>query len=160
VIVNISCVFVWNSFRYSRYMHKAPVPCFTLKVCVIRRISFTTFFFKFQRTSIHFSIRGAGNYITQFRRCQRKKLENHCSNWSRVLFEKLIVTHLLKYFAILLWNSKVYYHVDRACHRSLSWARWIQSTQSRSVYFKTHFNDVPAVTPRSSKWSLAFRFIH
>jgi hypothetical protein len=43
--------------------------------------------------------------------------------WSGVLLEKLIVTQLVKNPLPPLCNPKVHYR-----HRSLSWARWIQST--------------------------------
>jgi hypothetical protein len=33
--------------------------------------------------------------------------------WSRVLFEKIMVTQLVKKMSHVLWNPKVHYHVDK-----------------------------------------------
>jgi hypothetical protein len=57
--------------------------------------------------------------------------ENNLTLWIRVLFDKLIVTQLLKYPTPWRFITEF----TRARHRLLSWARWIQFTPSRPVAF-------------------------
>jgi hypothetical protein len=45
----------------------------------------------------------------------------------------------------------------RACHQTLSWARWIQFTHS-NIFFKISFNNILPSVCTSLKWSLLYRF--
>jgi hypothetical protein len=49
---------------------------------------------------------------------------------NRVLLEKLIFTKLVKKFPTMFGTRRFFTVFTRACHCSLSWARWIHSTPS------------------------------
>jgi len=53
--------------------------------------------------------------------------------WSRVLLEKLTVTHLVKEVSAFYGTRRFVTAFTRSRHWSLSWARWIQSTPSHPI---------------------------
>jgi len=54
--------------------------------------------------------------------------------WCRTLFEKLIITQLIKqYPAFFMENRRFFTVITKARHRSLSWARCIRSIPSNSI---------------------------
>jgi hypothetical protein len=60
----------------------------------------------------------------------------HCyelTPWSRFPLEKLRVTQLFKKFPEFYRIQRLITVFTRACHWSLSWARWIQSTNSQII---------------------------
>jgi hypothetical protein len=75
--------------------------------------------------------------------------------WCRILFEKLIVTQLVKKYPALLRNPKVHHRV----HKSPSLDPILsQPNPVRPIdpYLpKVHLNVILPPTPRSSQWSLA-----
>jgi hypothetical protein len=52
------------------------------------------------------------------------------------------------------------YVLTKSCHMSLSWAKWIHSTQPSANLPKIHSDYVLPSTPRSSEWSLSFGLSH
>jgi hypothetical protein len=85
---------------------------------------------------------------------KKKHRDNFTFTLSRVLLQKLTVTQLVKKFPDFDGTGSFITLFTRVRHWSLSWARWIQSTSSR----KFHSNIILPSTPRSSEWSLSFRF--
>jgi hypothetical protein len=76
--------------------------------------------------------------------------------WCRILFEKLIVTHLVKNILISLWNPKVLNRI----HKNpplVSILNQLNPFRSNDPCLpKVHLNVVLPPTPRSSQWSLTF----
>jgi hypothetical protein len=62
---------------------------------------------------------------------------NHLTPWSRVLFEKLVVTHLVKKFPIFcgIWGFITLF--TRDCQWILFWSKWIQFTPSHPISVKS-----------------------
>jgi hypothetical protein len=79
-------------------------------------------------------------------------------SWSWALLEKLPIVQLLKNFPAFYGTRRFITVFTRALHRSLSWARWIQSIPSHLS--KIHFNIVHPPTSWSSQWSLSFWLSH
>jgi hypothetical protein len=77
-------------------------------------------------------------------------LTHSLTPWCRILFEKLIVTQLVKKYPASLWNPKVHYsvHTSPPLDPILS--------QLNPVCPKVHLNVIPSHTPGSSQWSLTF----
>jgi hypothetical protein len=76
--------------------------------------------------------------------------------WCRILFEKLIVTQLVKKYPAFLWNPKVHYRVHTSppldpIMNQLNPVRPIDPYLS-----KVHLNVILPPKPRSSQWSLTF----
>jgi len=79
------------------------------------------------------------------------------TTWSIVILQKLIiVTHLVKKFFTFYGTQRFITMFTRACHRSLSWTRWIQSVTSH-CFSKIHSNIILQCMP-TSEWYLPFRF--
>jgi hypothetical protein len=57
--------------------------------------------------------------------------------WCRMLFEKLIVTQLVKKSRTFLWNRRFIAVFTQAYHWSLSWASWIQFAPSIPVSLRS-----------------------
>jgi hypothetical protein len=66
-----------------------------------------------------------------------------------ILLEKPIVAQLVKKFLNFYWTRRFITVFTRTRHPSLSWIRWIQST---NVSSKTNVNIILPSTPRSLKW--------
>jgi hypothetical protein len=77
---------------------------------------------------------------------------------SRVLLQKLTVTQVVKKFSAFYGTRKFTTMFTTPRHWSLSWARRIHSTPSHSYFQKTQSNINFPSMPRSSEWSLTFRF--
>jgi hypothetical protein len=77
-------------------------------------------------------------------------------SWCRIVFEKLIVTQLVKKYPASLRNPKVHYRVHKM---PLLDPILSQLNPVRPIDFylpKVHLNVILPPTPRSSQWSLAF----
>jgi hypothetical protein len=83
---------------------------------------------------------------------------NQLNPWSKVLLEKLIVTHLLKKFPKFYGTRRFFTVFTEARHWAPYEARRIQSTSSHPISLKIHSYIILSSTPRSPKWSLSFRF--
>jgi hypothetical protein len=82
-------------------------------------------------------------------------LTHSLNPWSKI-FEKLIVTQLVKKYSAFLWNSKIHYCVNK---NPLLDPILTHSNPVRSIdpYLpKVHLNVIFPPTPRSSQWSLTF----
>jgi hypothetical protein len=77
--------------------------------------------------------------------------------WCRILFEKLIVTQLVKKYPAFLWNPKVHYRVHKSPPLDPILSQ-LNTVRPIDPYLpKVHLNVILPPTPRSSQWSLAFR---
>jgi hypothetical protein len=81
---------------------------------------------------------------------------SHSGSWA--LLQKPPVVELLKNFPAFYGTRRFITVFTRALHRSLSWARSIQSTPSH--FSKIHFNVVHPPTSWSSQWSPSFWLSH
>jgi hypothetical protein len=54
------------------------------------------------------------------------------TTWSRVLLEKLIVTHIVKFCTFYITQGFIIMFM-RTCHWSRSWGRWLQSAPSHPI---------------------------
>jgi len=77
---------------------------------------------------------------------------------SRITGEKLTVPQLVKKFTAFYGNCKFTTAFTRTPNLSVYRARPIQSTPF--LFIKGPFNIILPSSPRSSKWSLSFRFPH
>jgi hypothetical protein len=62
---------------------------------------------------------------------------NTLTPWSKVLLEKLIVMQPVKKFHAFYETWRFITILTRACHWSLSWDRWIQSTPSHCISLRS-----------------------
>jgi hypothetical protein len=76
----------------------------------------------------------------------------------RILLEKLTVTQLVDNMPAFYGSRRFITVFARACHWSLSWARWIQSTPSPPYFSEVHSDIILPSTPRSSEWCVSFMF--
>jgi len=84
-----------------------------------------------------------------------RKLTNQVTPWNSLFWEAY--NHSASSdTACLLWNLKVHYYAHKACHWTLSWTTWIQTTLSHLL--KIHSNITLPSIPSPSIWSLPFRF--
>jgi hypothetical protein len=72
---------------------------------------------------------------------------------NRIHFEHPVITPLHKYFPRILWNSNVHYSVHKRLVSTLN-----QVHTGTYFLFRINFNSFFPSMPRSSKWSLAFKF--
>jgi hypothetical protein len=83
-------------------------------------------------------------------------LTHSLTPWCRILFEKLIITQLVKKYPDFLWNTKVHYRV----HKSPPMApilNQLNPVRPIDPYLpKIHLNVILPPTPRSSQWFLVF----
>jgi hypothetical protein len=77
------------------------------------------------------------------------------SPWCMILFEKLIVTQLVKKHSAFLWNPKSHYrfHTSPPLDPILSHLNTVRPIGNYLP--KVHLNVIFPPTPRSSQWSLA-----
>jgi hypothetical protein len=76
--------------------------------------------------------------------------------WCRTLFEKLIVTQLVKKYPAFLWNPKVHYRVHTSPPMDPILSQ-LNPVRPIDPYLpKVHLNVINPLTSRSSQWSLAF----
>jgi hypothetical protein len=61
---------------------------------------------------------------------------NSLTPWSTVLLERLVVAQLVMKFPVLYITRLFISVLTTACHRSPSWATWIQSTLSQRISFR------------------------
>jgi hypothetical protein len=84
---------------------------------------------------------------------------NKLTAWSRVLVDQLVVAQLVKKFPVFYGTRRFSTVFTRSPHRSIPLARWIQLTLSHHIYlFLIDFNIILSSTPRSSEWSLHFKY--
>jgi hypothetical protein len=76
--------------------------------------------------------------------------------WCRILFEKLIVTQLVKKYPAFLWNPKVHYRVQTSPPLDPVLSQLNPVHPIDPYLLKVHLNVILPPTPRSSQWSLAF----
>jgi hypothetical protein len=82
----------WNAFR--RYSCPLSLPCYGSG-------NFTIVFTKVKQRSVTWT---SGKHSSI-------RVHNLLTSWCRILFEKLIVTQLVKKYPAFLWNPKVHYRV-------------------------------------------------
>jgi hypothetical protein len=76
--------------------------------------------------------------------------------WCRILFEKLIVTRLVKKYPAFLRNPKVHHRVHKSLPLDPILSQPIPVRPTDPYLPKVHLNIILPPTPRSSQWSLAF----
>jgi hypothetical protein len=77
--------------------------------------------------------------------------------WCRILlYDKLIVTHLVKKYPVFLWNPKVHHSVHKSPPLNPILSHQNPVRPIDPYLPKVHFNVILPPTPRSSQWSLAF----
>jgi hypothetical protein len=81
------------------------------------------------------------------------KLTYLLTPWCRLLFEKLIVTQLVKKFPAFYGTRRFIIVFREARHWIVSWASWIHFAPSTCLP-EVHLNVILPPTPRSSQWSL------
>jgi hypothetical protein len=78
------------------------------------------------------------------------------TSWCRILFEKLIVTQLVKKYLTFLRNPKVHHHVHKSPPLDPIPSQPNPVRPIDPYLPKVHLNVILSPTPRSSQWSLAF----
>jgi hypothetical protein len=80
----------------------------------------------------------------------------HHNPWCRILFEKLIVTQLVKKYPAFLRNQKVHHRVHKSPPLDSILSQPNPVHPIDPYLPKVHINVILPPTPRSSQWSLAF----
>jgi hypothetical protein len=86
---------------------------------------------------------------TKFTYLLTHSLTHSLTPWCRILFEKLIVTQLVRKYPAFLWNSKVHYRVRTSPPLDPILSRL-------NPVPKVNLNVILPPTPRSFQWSLPF----
>jgi hypothetical protein len=60
----------------------------------------------------------------------------------------------------IAWNREIFNSFTKAWYLSLSWARSSLDHALPTDLFRTYLNIIHPFTPRSSKWTISFRFPH
>jgi hypothetical protein len=76
--------------------------------------------------------------------------------WCRVLFEKLIVTQLVKKYPAFSWNPNVHYRVHTSPPLDPILSQLNPARPIDPYLPKVHLNFILSLSPRSSQWSLDF----
>jgi hypothetical protein len=76
--------------------------------------------------------------------------------WCRTLFEKLIVTQLVKKYPAFLWNPKVHYSIHKSPTLDPILSQPNPVRLIDPYLRKVYINVILPPTPRSSQWSLTF----
>jgi hypothetical protein len=76
--------------------------------------------------------------------------------WCKKLFEKLIVTQLVKNILLSLWNPKVHHRIHKSPPPEPILSQLNPVRPIDSYLPKVQLNVIFSPTPRSSQWSLAF----
>ena len=87
-------------------------------------------------------------------------LLNYLSHRAEFFFRSYPVLQLVKKFPTFYGTRRFITAFTSVGHPSLSWASSIQSTPPTYHFLNIHLNTILPSTPRSSKWSLSFRFPH
>jgi hypothetical protein len=83
-------------------------------------------------------------------------IESELTPWCRILFEKLIVTHLVKKYPTFLWNLKVHHRVHKSPPLDPILSQMNPVCPIYPCLPEVHFNVIHPPMPRSSQWSFAF----
>jgi hypothetical protein len=78
-------------------------------------------------------------------------LTHSLTPWCRILFEKLIVTQLVKRYPAFLWNPKIHHRVHKSPPLDP-----ILSQPNPHYFTKIHSNTILLSTSKSSEWLLPF----
>jgi hypothetical protein len=81
---------------------------------------------------------------------------NSLTPWCRILFEKLIVTQLVKKYPAFLWNPKVHHRIHKSPPLDPILSQPNPVHPIDPYLPKVHLNVILPPTPRSFQWSLAF----
>ena len=92
-------------------------------------------------------------YLTNSR---RSRMKIHTYLWSRVRIENLVGTWFVKKFPTCYGTCRFIPAFTKARYLSLFWTRSTFAFR----FFKINYNNIIPSRPRSSKWSLSFRFQH